>query len=464
MKLLSGLATGKSFLMLSVAAGLLASANAFAANLLEVHDQALRNDPQLQAADFRRHAGKENKPQAWANFLPQANISYRRNYGNGRFFRDLSAFPEQESPDVPNEISTRNITFTVTQRLFSFRDFAQLKQADALVNQNEAQYRTAYQDFLLRTAQRYFDVLTGEDGLRFAKAEEKALQRQFEQAEQRFEVGLTAVTDVHEARASYDGARARVIVAENTLQDAYEALREITGTEYNQLDVLRDEVPLESPDPNDSSDWVLLALTNNPSLEDSRMAAESARQNIRIQRAANYPELDLVASHSRFLNGKNSIFDDFGNEIGQVSQFSRDRQISFQLNIPLFQGGRTISRTRQAKFEHNATLKDLERTERTTVRNTQNAFRDVEAGIQQVEARQQALVSAQSALEATQAGFEVGTRTIVDVLLAEQRFFQAQRDYSQARHQFILDHLTLRQAAGVLDGSDLVDVNRLLLP
>lgn len=457
----TGVKTGRQTALLLL--GLLISSGAPAVDLVEVHDQALQNDPQLQAAEYRRLASGENRPQALASFIPSANISYSRNYGNNRRFRELTQFGFDDA-DVSADIGTRNIRFEVRQRLFSYRDFARIKQANAQVDQANSDYQVAYQDFLLRVAQRYFDVLTAEDSLRFAQAEEKALQRQFEQAEQRFEVGLTAVTDVHEARATYDDARARVIIARNTLENNYEALREITGADYNRLDQLREEVPLESPDPADSGEWVDLALVNNPNLQSNVHAAESARQNIKVQRAANYPELDLVASHSRFLDSKNTFVNNFGEALGTTSAFSRDRQISFQLNIPLFQGGATWSRTRQARFQHNAALKDLEQQERLTIRNVQTAYRDVLAGIQQIEARQQALVSAQSALEATQAGFEVGTRTIVDVLLAEQRFFQAQRDYSQARHQFIVDHLRLRQSAGVLEGSDLLDVNRLLMP
>ncbi|GAB4183787.1 MAG: TolC family outer membrane protein [Wenzhouxiangellaceae bacterium] len=455
MSLLTGYKPGRGRALLSLAAGLLISSSSFAVDLLEVHDQALQNDPQLAAAEFRRLAGEENTPQAWANFLPSANISYDRTYGNTRAI----VLP---TVDFPADVSNRNIQFSVRQRLFSYRDFYQIKQAREQAEQANSDYQVAYQEFLLRVAQRYFDVLTAIDGVRFAEAEEKALQRQFEQAEQRFEVGLTAVTDVHEARASYDDARARAIVAKNTLSDSYEALREVTGVGYVNLNKLQNEIPLENPDPNDSTEWVTLALGNNPTLESNRHIAEAARHNIRIQRAANYPELDLVASHSRFRNTERLLVNDFGEIIGRTTAINRDRSITFQLRIPIFQGGATWSRTRQARYQHDAALKDLEQQERLTIRNTENAYRDVIAGIQQVEARQQALISAQSALEATQAGFEVGTRTIVDVLLAEQRFFQAQRDYSQTRHQFIIDHLTLRQAAGVLEGSDMVDVNRLL--
>lgn len=442
-------------------AGTCLSLNAQAVNLLEVHDEALHNDPQLQAADLRRQAGGENRNQAWANFIPSFTITGNRTFGKNNQFVDLTEFG---APDVDTSVDTdtQNYSFELRQNIFRYRDFAQLRQSRAQVTQAESDYQAAYQSFLLRVAERYFDVLTAEDSLRFAEAEEKALQRQFEQAEQRFEVGLTAVTDVHEARASYDNARARVIVARNTLDDNFEALRELSGRRYGDLDALDEQLPLEEPDPVDPERWMEMALANNPNLDSRRQAAEIAEQDIRINRSANYPELQLFARHTRFTNSEFNVRDDFGNIRGTTSLTSNDKQIGLQLNVPLFQGGATWSRTRQAKFLHQAALKDYEQEQRATVRSTENAYRAVIAGIQEVEARNQALISAESALEATEAGFEVGTRTIVDVLLAEQRFFQSQRDYSTARHQFIVDHLRLRQAAGVLEGNDLIDVNRLL--
>lgn len=463
MKLLSGLLSGKPALVFSLALGLAAMDCAQAVDLLEVHDQALQNDPQLQAADLRRLASGENRNQAWANFIPSFTVSATRTLGKNAQFVDLSAFGT-DNVDTRVDTDTENYNFELRQNIFRFRDFVQLNQSRDQVSRAEADYQTAYQSFLLRVAERYFDVLTAEDGLRFAEAEEKALQRQFEQAEQRFEVGLTAVTDVHEARASYDNARARVIVARNSLEDANEALREVTGQSYGKLDSLQEEFALQRPDPTEPAQWVQMALANNPTLESSRKAADIAESDIRLRRSANYPELQLIARHTRFTNNEFNVRDDFGNIRGTTSLSSNDKQIALQLNVPLFQGGATWSRTRQARHLFNAAVKDMEQQERATVRGTENAYRAVIAGVQEVEARKQALVSAQSALEATQAGFEVGTRTIVDVLLAEQRFFQAQRDYSQARHTFIVNHLRLRQSAGVLTGTDLVDVNRLLIP
>ncbi len=440
-----------------------------AVDLLDIHDAALAFDPQLQAAAYRREAGHELHTQAIRGFLPTLSGTANRTFGNNRFLQpEFSGMAANGDPFLSPSIDTRSTNETeaysieIRQNIFRYDDIVALKQSRFQVTRADADYETAYQAFLLRVAERYFGVLTAEDSLRFAEAEEVALKRQFEQAEQRFEVGLTAVTDVHEARATYDNARANTIIARNNLDDAFEALREITSEFYTDLDKLRQDIPLDRPDPADAKEWVAVALVNNPELKSIRQSREVAGQEIRLRRAAIYPQLDFVADYNRFTDNAVEIRDNPGNILGASSRSVRDRNISLQLTWPIFQGGVVWSRTRQARLEFQAADKDLLAQEQLTIRNTENAYRAVIAGIREVEARRQALVSAQSALDATQAGFEVGTRTIVDVLLSEQSFFQAERDYSTARHDFILDHLRLRQAVGVLKGADLVDVNRLL--
>ena len=290
-----------------------------------------------------------------------------------------------------------------------------------------------------------------------------ALQRQFEQAEQRFEVGLTAVTDVHEARASYDNARARAIVARNNLEDAKEGLRELTGQYFEELDPLQEELPLVTPNPQSAESWVDIAMLNNPNVLSAQKSVEIADANARLERAGRFPTLNLTASVSEFTNNEFVARDpETQLPIGQFPLTNEQTQYSLRLNFPFYQGGAVSSRTRQARYELNAAHQDLDAQQRATVRATQNAYRAVMAGIQQVEAFGQALISAESALEATQAGFEVGTRTIVDVLIAEQRYFQAQRDNSTARHTYIVDHLRLKAAAGVLAEEDLRLVNQIL--
>ncbi len=431
---------------------LLVSPAAFAVDLVGAHDLALKSDPRLQAAEYRRMATDETKKQAWANLLPDISAGANVVRGNSEVIIGGQTLSDDKK-------DTYNWDVTLIQSLYRQSNYERLDIARGQISQAEAVYQIAFQDFLIRVADRYFLVLTNIDGVTFAEAEEKAFQRQFEQAEQRFEVGLTAITDVHEARATYDNARARAIVARNDLADAKEQMRAITGQHFDAFDRLQDVLPLVEPNPSSVAEWVERSLRNNPSVLSAQAGVEIADSNMRLERAGHYPTLDLVASVTRFTND---------NYIPQLpvavppSLKVNDEQIMLLLDIPLYQGGRVSSRTRQAKLLMDATSSDLDDVQRSVVRDAENAFRAVLAGIQEVEAFKQAQISAQSALEATQAGFEVGTRTIVDVLIAEQNSFQALRNNSFARHAYILRHLRLKSVAGELNSEDLRIVNQLL--
>lgn len=431
------------------------SAPAWAVNLVGVHDLALQNDPRLRAAEYRREAIGENKKQAWANLLPDLSASGATTRGTAK-----TSIAGRTVSDVHTD--TDNYSINLRQSLYRQANYESLDVARAQITQADAVYQLTFQDFLIRVAESYFVVLNLIDGVTFAEAEEKALQRQFEQAEQRFEVGLTAVTDVHEARASYDNARARAIVARNVLADAKEALKELTGQHFETYDKLQEQLPLIEPAPANSDEWVQMALTSSPVVLSARAGVDIADSTVRLQRAGHYPTLDLVAAYSDFTNNKLVLRNDFQQPVGTTKLEIEDAQIQLQLNIPIYQGGVVNSRTRQAGYLLQAAGEDLDDTQRGIERQTQNAFRSVLAGIQEVEAFGQALISAESALQATQAGFEVGTRTIVDVLIAEQRFFQAQRDNSLARHAYIVNHLRLKNIAGLLASEDLRVVNQLL--
>ena len=437
--------------------GVLASPVVQAVNITGVHDLAVKNDPQLQAAAYRRDAAGENTRLARSNLLPTLTASSSMTKGSSE--TSIDGFGVISDSDTDQE----NLSINLTQSLYDHANYEALDIARGQVSQAEAVYRIAYQDFLVRIASSYFDVLTAIDGVTFAEAEEKALQRQFEQAEQRFEVGLTAVTDVHEARASYDNARARAIVSRNSLADTKEGLRELTGQYFEVVDPLQQVLPMQAPDPLGAEEWVNIAMTNNPSVLSRREAVEIADGNARLQRAGYYPTLNLTAGWNEFTNNEFVARDPATQApIGTFPLTNDGTSYTLRLNVPLYQGGSVSSRTRQARYELNAAQQDLDVQQRATVRQTQNAYRAVMAGIQQVEAFGQALISAESALEATQAGFEVGTRTIVDVLIAEQRYFQAQRDNSNARHTYIVDHLRLKAAAGILSEEDLGRVNTIL--
>ena len=444
----------------SVATGLFLTASmmspaVLAVDLVGVHDMALKSDPILQAAEFRRQATGENKRQAWANLMPQVDLSGRMTRGDSE-----TSTPMEVLSDV--DVDNENYRLELRQALYNQSNYEQLDIARGQISQADADYESAFQDFLLRVSDAYFLVLTNIDGVTFAEAEEEALQRQFEQAEQRFEVGLTAVTDVHEARASYDNARARAIVARNNLEDAKEGLRELTGTYFEEYDRLQAVLPLVEPDPNNAEEWVEVALAESPVVQSSRAAVDVAEANMRFERADHFPTLDLTASVNEFTNNEFLLVDNFQQPIGITSLTVDDTQLVLRLNVPIFRGLRTSSRTKQARYLMDASTQDLDSVQRAAVRNTENSYRAVLAGIQEVQAFEQARISAESALEATQAGFEVGTRTIVDVLIANQRLFQSQRELSVARHNYILSHLRLKANAGRLESSDLAVVNELL--
>lgn len=450
----------KTLLRVSVLTSLFIGGHASAVDLMGVHDLALENDPILQAAALRREATGENERQAWASLLPTLGASAGLTLGDTEStIRGQGLFPDVERE---NDIDTERWGVDLNQVVYDQSNYERLDIARGQVSQAEAIYQAAYQDFLVRVAVDYFEVLTTADRVIFAEAEELALQRQFEQAEQKFEVGLTAITDVYEARASYDNARARAIVARNELADAKEGLRQLTGRYFEEVDALQEELPLVDPDPNNIESWVQTALQYNPFVVQAQFASDIADANVRLQRTGHFPTLNFNASYSDFTNNAILLTDDIGTPIATTELLSNDLQYGLVLNVPIYQGGFVSSRTRQARFELGAVQQDLEDRQRFTMRETRNAFRAVVAGIEQVQAFGQALISGESALEATQAGFEVGTRTIVDVLLAQQRFYGAARDNSLARHTYILNHLRLKLAAGLLTEEDLRRVNTIL--
>ncbi len=449
-----------NYKVLTMAVLLSAPPSIFAVDLVGVHDLAVKNDPQLRAAAYRRDATGENKRQAWSNLLPTLSAGATRSYGNSK--TDVAETEFTDPFTTTSDIDTQTYRFDLRQSLYAQSNYEQLDVARGQVSQADAIYNIAYQDFLVRVAGAYFGVLTAQDGVIFAEAEEKALKRQFEQAEQRFEVGLTAVTDVHEARASYDNARARAIVSRNSLADAKEVIYELTRQYFDDIDPLQDVLPLVKPLPESPAEWVDIAMQYNPAVVAALEGVNIADATVRLRRSGHIPTLDLVGSISQFQNNKQTIRGFFGDILTTTEVVADDKRIGLQLNVPIYQGGVVSSRTRQARYTLNAVSEDLDRQQRAVVRQTNNAYRAVIAGIEQVGAFGQAMISAESALEATQAGFEVGTRTIVDVLIAQQRYFQAQRDNSNARHTYIVDHLRLKAAAGVLMEEDLQKVNTIL--
>lgn len=443
------------------------------ANLLEVYQRALQNDPVIREADANRLASRESKPQALAALLPQVQVSGGYTKSDEEFERTTltpSIPSDPTSPLVARQISTdsdltsKQYQISLRQTLFRWDQWAALKRADAEVAQAEANYQAAQQDLIHRTAQRYFDVLAAQDTVDAAQATLDAFARQLEQADKRFEVGLIAITDVQEARAAHDQAAASVIQAKRALATAQELLRELTGEPFSSLAAPVDDLPLRSPDPENEEQWVQTALDQNLSVIAARLATDIAKQDVRVARSGHYPSIDLVASHNDSdVDGTQRS----RNVAGTITRSPADQaqlgdSIGIQITVPIYSGGATSSRVRQRVYQHRAARERLERTARETERATRDAYLGVLSEISRVRALRQALESSRTALQATEAGFEVGTRTTVDVLDARRRLFEAQTNYSRSRYDYLINVLRLQLATGTLNVGDLEEINALL--
>ena len=434
---------------------------AAAADLTEIYHRALRSDPQLREAEAIRSATREAHPQALGALLPQLSAS------GGYVHDDSSGVSPFFTTDglVPATTSTKSNASTwsvqLRQTVFRWDQFATLRQADAQTAQAEIDFRAAQQSVILRTAQAYFNVLAARDTLDAADAAREAIVRQLEQAEKRFEVGLIAITDVEEARAAADQSTATVIASKRSLATSRDQLRELTGDSFDELARPGDDMPLITPDPASEEQWVKAALDQNLSLSSARIGADIAHEAISVARGGHLPTLDIVARQSGAQTSSNTTFFDptAGAILFPSDSSNRDKQIGLQLTVPIYSGGTTNSHVREAVYRHRAARERLERAARATERGTRDAYLGVISEISRVTALKQSLASSRIALTATEAGYEVGTRTAVDVLLARQRLFDAQTAYARSRYDYVLNVLTLEQQAGTLDESRLTRVN-----
>lgn len=434
----------KNTIAVTLVTALLASPVA-AEDLLAVYQQAIHNDAQLQAAAAARDAAHELKPQALSFVLP--NVQASAETAKNTLRTESTSFV---TPSGRTEFNSNYWQLQLVQPLFNWQLIAGLGQADALVRQADNQYAFAEQELMLRTADRYFGVLSASDNLAFAEAEKAAIGRQLDQAKQRFEVGLIAITDIHEAQARYDLTVAQEIDARKQVANAMEALREVTGTGYEALMPLAENLPLQPPAGDDAEAWVEQGIEQNPLVAAAREATEAASKEIERQRAGHYPTLDVSAT---YLNSSANA-----SRFGAGSD-NEDTIYGLQLKLPLFLGGRTSSLVRQAQKQFLEAQQRLEQQRRATSRETRDAYLGVNVAISRVKALAQALVSNQSALEATELGYQVGTRTSVDVLDAERELFRAKRDLATARYEYVLNVLRLEQASGQLSADDLQRVN-----
>ena len=448
---------------LVVALTLLLNAGALqATDLQEAYEMAVGSDPLLREADANRMATSEAYPQARSALLPQFTGFMSQSTGTSKgsqvFQQDVNGVIQNVNSTFDQDNNQdQNWQLQIQQTVFRWDQLVGLKQSEKQVMQADIDYQVAQQDLMVRVAEAYFNVLAAQDTLDAEVANKESTQRQLEQAEKRFEVGLIAITDVLEAQAAYDLAVATDIGARRALSTAREQLREITGAYLEELQSPGDALPLVNPDPEDPDTWVTQAIKDNLSLNSSRLGAQVAKDQIKINKSGHMPTLDLVATRSQFTRDA-----DRGNN-GAPKQIADSRNqtnsLALQLNVPIYSGGFTSSQVRQAVYQHRAARERVERVARETERLTRDSYSAVISQIARVRALLRAVESNEKALQASEAGFEVGTRTTVDVLNARQELFRARTDYARTRYDYIVNVLRLKQAAGTLSDQDMLEVN-----
>jgi len=429
--------------LLSVMVLLGVSTGAQAENLLDIYQQAQLKDPQLLQSKAVRDQAFEKINESRAALLPQINLGAGLNY-------------LQNKGDTQTG-TTASGNLSLDQSIYRRSNWINLDITEKSATQNDVAYNLEIQNLMLRTSKAYFDVLKAMDTLEFVRANKVAVERQLEQTQQRFEVGLTAITDVHEAEASRDQALADEINAENALDNSYETLRELTGIDHRNLDVLNTDRFSPQKTAFGSDKWLELALDKNLQLHSARIAKDIAKEQIDLQKTGHEPTLDLGA-------GLQTSNTDYKNDTPGMSSENSQGNIGLTFKLPIYSGGATSSKVKQAQFNYVAASESLEKSFRSVQSTVRSSYNNVNASIGSVRAYSQSVVSADSALKATEAGYEVGTRTIVDVLDSTRKLYEAKQKLSEARYNYILNILSLKQAAGILEAQDLVEVNQGLMP
>lgn len=421
------------------------SAPAFSADLLEVYRQARGSDAVYASARAAWAAAQEKLPQGRAGLLPSASLSAFTQY-NDREIR----FRDPTSPTAATQFNSNAATLSLTQPVYRRQNLVAYEQARTQVEQADAQFALAAQDLILRVAQAYFDVLLAEFNVEVAGAQKAAIGQQLEQAKRNFEVGTATITDQHDAQARYDLSVSQEIAALNELEIKRRQLAQIVGA-IPPLAPLRRDITLAAPEPNQVEKWVEQALQSNFQVVLGEAALTFARQEVERNRGGHHPTLDAFATVSESSSGAGTT-SGLGND-------TTNKVIGLQLALPLYQGGAVSSRIREAISNEEKARQDLDNARRSAELAARQSFLGVTSGMAQIGALRAALVSSQSSLDSTRLGLEVGVRTQVDVLNAQQQLFSTRRDLGQATNNYVLSLLRLKAAVGKLTEDDLVKVN-----
>lgn len=460
--------TGAALLVLAVALGM---APAKADSLRDIYEQALANDAQLKAEKAQYLANLETEKVGLAGLLPQVSATYdytdRDQETTGESFSvdgglDGGVSAVQTRTDI--DTSRKGYQINLNQPLFDLPAWFTFQSGKEFSRQAEATFAANQQNLIVRVAEAYLLVLRAQDNLEASQAQERAFDRQLEQTQQRFEVGLIAITDVYEAQAARDLAEVNRIVDENNVAVALERLSVLTGREHGNLHVLKEGFTATPPEPTDRAAWVDFALENNFNLQAARYAEESARQLARANKMEHAPRLSGNYNYADYetdgtlLRSPSTGFDTSPDSSLDESTWQ------IRLDVPLFSGGAVSANRRRAAQEFNVARENRINLSRNTVTNARSLHMTVISDVSRVAAREQAIVSSQSALDATQAGYEVGTRNVVDVLNAQNTLFAARRDYANSRYDYILNSMRLKEAAGLLSPEDILELDAVLVP
>ncbi|MFT5887426.1 MAG: outer membrane protein [Zhongshania sp.] len=468
----------RHLLNLSLAA-ILSSTYSNADTLLDVYELAVQNDPQLKAAEASYRANLETKNLSRAALLPQINAqAYYQDVESDReaksiTFSDVTTGGLTNSPSTTNSSSTidqsthsgsetEGYSVSLNQALFDLPAWFTFRAGKKVTEQAKAQLAYDQQQLIVRVAEAYFNVLRGRENLDASRAEERAGKRQLEQTQQRFDVGLIAITDVHEARAVFDGTVAQRLGFEGNLAIARENLSSLTGQSHSNLWSLKADFPITMPEPADRAEWVNFALANNYQLKVSNASAGSAYQIAQAKKMGHLPKITgSFTATQEDLDGR-TRFNPSSTFSTPPDSYTESQVLRVTLSMPLFSGGAISADRRKAYEQYNAANYQAQTTQRQVITGTRAQHIAVYTDVKTVGARQQNIISTRSALDATEAGYEVGTRNIVDVLDAQRRLYAAMRDHTNARYDYVIDVLKLKLNAGTLSPADIVDLNKWL--
>ena len=431
----------------------LGSTVANAEDLLQVFEIATANDPTVLKAKAQADAQSYQSDRAMSALLPQIGLTMSYDKSDSSSFQSVGDLSNQVKVESETDQFRRGIS--LSQTLFDLGAWNSLGIADKQALQASGQYDFAKQNLIVRVAEGYFNVLSAIDNLEFVQAEKRAIERQLEQTKQRYAVGLTAITDVHEAQAQFDNSVAQEIIANNAVETAREQLREITGKYHAKLDMLNTETFSTVKPSTPATDLVKIAKDKNLNLQVSKITVDIAKEQIELAKAGHYPKLTLNASYG------DSLTDSELNGVSFDDQPRSDSSsIGLNFSVPLYSGGATVAATDQARAFYVAASQDFETDYRAVTRSVITSYNQVVSDIATFKALEQAVISAESALKATEAGFEVGTRTIVDVLISTQNLYNAKRNLADVRYRYVVSTLRLKQATGTLSREDLVGINQ----